>query len=81
MYILKSKSSESYLIKITKDENIKGFENWDKENAIIFPTKDSYLNKKSTNIIKSKYLGLKTKFYQCIDKTVINKKLINTLIK
>lgn len=43
-YILKLKGSESFLMKIERNEyndNLKGFCNWEKENAIIFPSEDS----------------------------------------
>lgn len=52
-----------------------------KKETYVFPVKDSFFNKENENVIKPKYLGLKTKFAQCIDKTVINKKLISGLIK
>jgi dTDP-4-dehydrorhamnose reductase len=52
-----------------------------KKEKYVSPTKDSYFNKENENIVKPKNLGLKTKFAQCKDKTIINKKLINSLIK
>ena len=53
-----------------------------KKETYVFPVKDSFFNKKEDkNVIKPKYLGLKTKYAECIDKTVINKKLISGLIK
>jgi nucleoside-diphosphate-sugar epimerase len=52
-----------------------------KKETYVFPVKDSFFNKEDKNVIKPKYLGLKTKFAECIDKTVINKKLISGLIK
>ena len=52
-----------------------------KKKKYIFPVKDSYFKKQNENIIKPKHLGLKTKFVQCIDRTVISRRLINGLIK
>lgn len=52
-----------------------------KKEKYVFPVKDSFFNKENNNVIKPKYLGLKTKFVQCMDHTVINKKLISGLIK
>lgn len=43
-YVLKLKGSESYLMKIDKNEynnEIRGFCNWERENALIFSTEDS----------------------------------------
>ena len=52
-----------------------------KKEKYVLPIKNSFFNKENKNVVKPKYLGLKTKFAYCVDKTIISKKLISDLIK